>query len=449
MAHEHSHDTDTYYLDQLCMVGLTGAFAGICLTLYFFNTGMLSLLLTPQFHPWVLGAGIALTIVTLARAAVLWKAAGQRSAHHHHDHDHAHEHDHDHAHCGHDHHHDHDHVDCGHDHGHHHHAHDGPDHAHHEHVREGEPAVAPVLASLPVVDHVHDEDDGHDHGWAPWRYVVLLVPLMLYLLGVPNKAMPLVSAGVAEADSRETVAAAGVVGFGFNPMGIGFYPVNQWVCQAALNVENEDRTAPIFVDGSPARLDALKPGMKVAVKHAAGTHVGPNLVGTEVRAAANAETKLPESAGWAVGEIQGVDLFDSTLTVSLPDGTKRFDLEPTEGMAFTEVEKLAYTSKSQRDYNGKKVKVVGQFVPNARSAQAFSLARLKIQCCGADAVQLNVPVVCREPVEGPKREDWVSVTGRVQFRPVPERPGVYKTVLLVNRKQNVVPTVPELDPYVR
>src|SRR5207302_8246377 len=27
----------------------------------------------------------------------------------------------------------------------------------------------------------------HDHGWAPWRYVVILVPIILFLLGLPDK----------------------------------------------------------------------------------------------------------------------------------------------------------------------------------------------------------------------------------------------------------------------
>src|SRR5438445_166391 len=38
-----------------------------------------------------------------------------------------------------------------------------------------------------AVGHHHDHDEAdHDHGWAPWRYVVVLVPIILFLLGLPN-----------------------------------------------------------------------------------------------------------------------------------------------------------------------------------------------------------------------------------------------------------------------
>src|SRR5262245_10474480 len=29
----------------------------------------------------------------------------------------------------------------------------------------------------------------HDHGWAPWRYAVLVLPVVLYSLGLPNKGL--------------------------------------------------------------------------------------------------------------------------------------------------------------------------------------------------------------------------------------------------------------------
>src|SRR5271168_3347414 len=114
--HDHVHDTDTYYLDQLCMIGITGAFAGICLALYFLNQQMLGILLKPEFFPLVLASGSVLLLVVLLRAAVLWREVGQKQtahAHQHHDHaghDHSHDHhNHDHSHggCGHDHHHEH------------------------------------------------------------------------------------------------------------------------------------------------------------------------------------------------------------------------------------------------------------------------------------------------------------------------------------------------------
>src|SRR5262249_20637326 len=102
MAHVHE-DSDTYYLDQLCLIALSGAFGGVCLSLSFWLTGMRDLMLAPQFHGWLAASGIALVTLALLRAVILWRAVGQTRAHHHHDHEHTHDshhhhHDHDHAH---------------------------------------------------------------------------------------------------------------------------------------------------------------------------------------------------------------------------------------------------------------------------------------------------------------------------------------------------------------
>src|SRR5262245_3709363 len=108
MAHSHDTHGDSYYLDQLCLVGISAAFAAICLTLYFWQTSMLKLLLAPQFHEFVLYSGILLMILVVVRAAVLWRsfARGDKmnACSHDHGHDHGHHHhDHDHGHCQHDH----------------------------------------------------------------------------------------------------------------------------------------------------------------------------------------------------------------------------------------------------------------------------------------------------------------------------------------------------------
>ena len=188
--HTHDHDGDTYFLDQICMVGISGAFGAICLALYIMNwtaaadgQSMLKLLLGPQFHLFVLGSGIALVLVSAIRGVTLWRQAS-RPAHvhtHDHGHDHGHAHDHDHGDC------EHEHGVCAHEHAHaiapHQH-----DHAQHHH-------------------HDHDEAD-HDHGWAPWRYVLLLVPIVLFLLGLPNKG-PQASAATVHLDMTQELALYG------------------------------------------------------------------------------------------------------------------------------------------------------------------------------------------------------------------------------------------------
>jgi uncharacterized membrane protein YcgQ (UPF0703/DUF1980 family) len=436
--HGHTHDTDTYYLDQLCMIGLTGAFSAICLTLYFFKTGMLNLLLTDQFHPYVLAAGIALAIVTLVRATVLWRASGKTG--HHHDHAHGHD-DHSHGACG------HDHGACDHDHGEHGHHHHDHDHDHAGHTHEPQTATVP----LAVVEHQHaEEDDGHDHGWAPWRYIVLLIPLMLFLLGVPNKAMPLANAGQVDM-TREAASVMRFMAACPVPMMDSFAGRLHMAASAGTFYADEiDRTAPIFIDGSLGSIRGLQPGMNVAIKLAVDRDVVGNLGAAEIWAVKSGDAPVKGSPSeWTQGQIRGVDTAEKSLTVAINGKDETFDLEAATGLPFKTLESMASNSKIRDDYNGKRVQVTGEFAPFPNNDRVFSLARRKMQCCAADAIQLNVPIVSRESFTGYKSGDWVRVTGRVQFREKPGMPGVYQTVLIVNRAANIVRTVPDIDPYIK
>src|SRR4029077_9302222 len=100
--HTHTHEEDSYYLDQLCMVTLSAAFGGICLAMYYWKTDMLTRLLGPQFHLFVLISGFTLVGLAVLRAYSLWVQVGKEKldehSHEHHDHAHHHHEDHDHAH---------------------------------------------------------------------------------------------------------------------------------------------------------------------------------------------------------------------------------------------------------------------------------------------------------------------------------------------------------------
>ena len=207
MGHTHDHAaTDTYYLEQLCTIGFCGALGVVQILLWCYTPqdpqkhDGLDLILDRKFHIPVLLSGIALSAIAFLRAVSLWISAG-RSHTHVHDHSHAHDHDHDHEHKA-----------CGHTHDHHHH--------HHHHEETGIVAGAPLpLASTHTHEHHHHHDHtcdhdhdhehghgcdhdhehshghadcGHDHGWAPWRYIVLLLPLLLFLIGLPSRGADVV-----------------------------------------------------------------------------------------------------------------------------------------------------------------------------------------------------------------------------------------------------------------
>ena len=176
MGHTHDHaDQRAYYLEQIGMILLSGILGGIAILAYY--QGMLRFLLAPKFHLPVLIGGITLVVLTVVRAVAFLSAVRQRSAaaHHHDccDHDHSHateQHAHEHVHG----------EDCCHDHDH-----------EHEHLHE-HAAVATISAeSCGHGEHAHD--CGHDHGFSPWRYAILLLPVVLYCLNLPNEGFSALS----------------------------------------------------------------------------------------------------------------------------------------------------------------------------------------------------------------------------------------------------------------
>lgn len=363
--HAHSHDggEDTYFLDQLCMVGLSAAFGAICLALYFWQTVMLKRMLGEQFHPFILGSGIFLLVLAAIRGAILWVQVGKAAPH---DHGHSHTHDHDHetlrehvhvkeqhvhsqdtlplAHGAHE-HGDCDHGHCGHDHGHDHgHTHD------HEHVQAH--AHGHSHAGHSHAGHSHAD---HDHAWAPWRYVVMMIPVILFLLGLPNKGP---KAQAANVDMSKDL-----------------------IRQASM-------TATWLAMGPPS-LEQLMMA-------------------------------------------QGASRRRSN------DVAKEIDFKTLEG--------AAALPGLREFWTGKVVKVRGQFVPDRRgSNRVFSLARFRIQCCGADAVQLNVPMVATEPIDHVRLNDWIRVTGEVEFI---QDGAVFRTILRVHTKSDVEKTEPDNNPYI-
>jgi hypothetical protein len=169
MAHSHSHAAGevegNYFLDQLFTILTCGGIGLVAVLMYY--TGTLGRILVEMFFVPVLLGGIAILALVTVRAIAVWKLAGARQPetnNHAAGHEHAHGHEHSHSHggeaCGHDHAHG---DECGHDHAHSH------SHAH-------------------AHSHSHDEHD-HEHSWAPWRYMVLAIPVFLYFLGLPREGI--------------------------------------------------------------------------------------------------------------------------------------------------------------------------------------------------------------------------------------------------------------------
>src|SRR5271157_5771198 len=106
MGHDHHHDGESYYLDQLCSIGICGALGLVACLLYIKTpprpesgdwAGGLATFLVGKFHIPVLLGGVSLLVVAAIRSISLWVSVGKSKAkeheHHHHEH-----HDHGHAH---------------------------------------------------------------------------------------------------------------------------------------------------------------------------------------------------------------------------------------------------------------------------------------------------------------------------------------------------------------
>jgi hypothetical protein len=133
-AEVHEHAGSDYYLEQLLSVAVCGAFSATAVAMY--ARGMLKHMLAPEFHVWVLGGGIALAAITLLRVVALWRASRPE------------------------------------------------DHSGHNHA-PGEACNHDTHVHGPGCGH--DHSDGHEHGSVFWRVVVMLFPVALFVMGLPNE----------------------------------------------------------------------------------------------------------------------------------------------------------------------------------------------------------------------------------------------------------------------
>ncbi len=277
MAHTHAADKN-YYLDQICSLGACAALGVVGVLMY--TSGKLSLLLTAPFHPWVLAGGITLLAIALVRGTYLWRLAGRLE------------------------------VECDHDHGHdHHHKHD--EHCDHEHA---------------VDDCGHE----HSHAWTPAKYALLMLPITLYLLELPNAAF--------SADWA-----------------------NRQADQSAL-----------------------------------------------------------EGPGRAVGD------------------------KGAKVLGFRELSDAAGDAGKRNYFEGHTVKLKGMFVKLGMPNE-FTLMRLKMNCCAADVVPMQVRILSEDKVGDFARTDWVEVEGKVEFRKVAGKEKYY--AVLITSSDKVKKTDPEATPY--
>ena len=118
---------------------------------------------------------------------------------------------------------------------------------------------------------------------------------------------------------------------------------------------------------------------------------------------------------------------------------------PTEAVAdkgedlsitFMQLQMASLYPENRAFYEGKTVKLVGQYVGDTDSR--FTLVRYAVRCCAADAVPVNAVIMLdpnaasKEKLDPEKlRGKWVEVTGRVEFVKRAGKADEYVTALLI------------------
>ncbi len=99
--------------------------------------------------------------------------------------------------------------------------------------------------------------------------------------------------------------------------------------------------------------------------------------------------------------------------------TAKYVLEPGEDtvMTFNELNDAAFDADKRRAYSGKTAKMEGRF--KRLGDKEFTLFRMKMTCCGPDAVMLKVRIVTPQAINNFNDHDWVRIRGVIQFMKPP------------------------------
>jgi hypothetical protein len=312
MAHDHTHSHGEslrdYFVEQLLGIMVCGLIGFVAVRMY--TNGMLNFILAKPFHlPVLLGGVAVLLIIVLLRAIAVWHEAGALQAAHSHG------------------------PECSQDHTH------GPD-CDHSHAYPG---------------HTHSHDDGHMHShdmsWVFVTMLILVVPVILFTIGMPSSTMARLAA-IAEAklEGRNSPAEES----------LGAADLREQAKDAAVEEEKKES------DGTTIRVLKTKSGLRIR------------------------ET-IP------------------------PTGEPRYALITAAGteMRFNDLNDAAFDEAKRKSLEGQTAILEGRF--KRLADKEFTLFRLKMTCCAADTVPLKVRILVPQAPNNIVDYDWVQVKGQIQF----------------------------------
>jgi hypothetical protein len=116
-------------------------------------------------------------------------------------------------------------------------------------------------------------------------------------------------------------------------------------------------------------------------------------------------------------------------------------------MKFNELNEAAFSEASRESKAGQTVIVTGHF--KRLADKEFTVYRMKMACCVADAITLKVRIVVPQALSNKKDGEWVEAKGQLQFYKIPAQgnsPAQYVPVIVVADITDVKP-LPEQFEY--
>jgi hypothetical protein len=144
-------------------------------------------------------------------------------------------------------------------------------------------------------------------------------------------------------------------------------------------------------------------------------------------------------------EVFGVDGIEHNLArwdLANNDFDENLKTTGEVNLGFKELEQAAYLPARQAELKGKTGVLKGQFMPGS-TPTTCRLVRLKMTCCAADAIPLDVRIISKEPFTDLQAGQWVEVKGVIDFRSVKGADEVKPVLQLLS----ITKIPPETNPY--